>query len=250
MTISTRGGDRGVDLELTSLSNALHLAVRRGELKANPLASRSSYGVAENVRHCREVAPTPQGLSQIENWLRLKKADDYADLIGFLACSGLRISEALQLEWKCVDWSHGVLNVHRVKRGCNPFVTLLPELGQVLRGMQVRARGDLLFPSPQNPDKPRDASKVNGWLNRATKALGLPHVTPHGLRYFVTQARQSGVTDAEIAMLIGDKTGPSIIASTYGDLRPDHLLKQARQIKLRVTSYCRSEAQYMASAAA
>jgi len=50
------------------------------------------------------------------------------------------------------------------------------------------------------------------------------HVTPHGLRsYFVTQARQSGLTDAEIAMLIGDKTGPAIIAAVYGDLRQDHL---------------------------
>jgi hypothetical protein len=54
--------------------------------------------------------------------------------------------------------------------------------------------------------------------------------------YFVTQARQSGLTDAEIAMLIGDKTGPSIIAHTYGDLLPDRLLAQARRIRLTVTA--------------
>jgi integrase len=66
----------------------------------------------------------------------------------------------------------------------------------------------------------------------ACKKLGLGRVTPHGLRsYFVTQARQSGLTDAEIAALIGDKTGPAIIAQTYGDLRPDHLLAQARRIR-------------------
>jgi hypothetical protein len=60
---------------------------------------------------------------------------------------------------------------------------------------------------------------------------------PHGLRsYFVTQARQSGLTDAEIASLIGDKSGPAIIASTYGDLRPDHLLAQAQRIRLTVSS--------------
>jgi integrase len=82
---------------------------------------------------------------------------------------------------------------------------------------------------------PRDKSRVNGWLRRATKALGLGLVTPHGLRsYFVTQARESGLTDAEIAMLIGDKTGPAIIAAVYGDVRPEHLLKQARRIQLRV----------------
>jgi len=55
-------------------------------------------------------------------------------------------------------------------------------------------------------------------LGQACMKLGLPHVTPHGLRsYFVTQARQSGLTDAEIAQLIGDKTGPALIAQVYGD---------------------------------
>lgn len=248
--VRTRGGDRGVDLELTSLSNALRLAARRGELKMNPLAGRTAYSVADNVRHCREVAPTPEGLTQIEHWLRLKGEHDVADLVGFLACSGLRIGEALALEWEAVNWGEGLLNVKREKHGCNPFVPLLPELEKVLRGMQTRARSFLLFPSPHDAEKPRDASKVNGWLNRATKALGLAHVTPHGLRsYFVTQARQSGLTDAEIAMLIGDKTGPAIIAAVYGDLRPEHLLKQAKRIQLRATLQRETETQPVASVA-
>jgi hypothetical protein len=34
-------------------------------------------------------------------------------------------------------------------------------------------------------------------------------------------------------MLIGDKTGPAIIAAVYGDLRQDHLLAQAKRIQLR-----------------
>jgi len=67
------------------------------------------------------------------------------------------------------------------------------------------------------------------------KPLAIDHVTPHGLRsHFVTQARQSGLSDAEIAMLIGAKSGPAIIALTYGDVRPDHLLKQAQRIRLTV----------------
>ena len=64
--------------------------------------------------------------------------------------------------------------------------------------------------------------------------LGMKHVTPHGLRsYFVTQCRESGLTDAEIAMLIGDKSGPAIISTTYGDVRPDHLFAQAKRVRLR-----------------
>jgi hypothetical protein len=49
----------------------------------------------------------------------------------------------------------------------------------------------------------------------------------------VTRARESGVSDAEIAMLIGDKTGPSIIAHTYGDVLPDRLRRRAQGIRLR-----------------
>ena len=42
-----------------------------------------------------------------------------------------------------------------------------------------------------------------------------------------------GLTDVEIAMLIGDKTGPAIIAAVCGDLRQDHLSAQAKRIQLR-----------------
>ena len=84
-------------------------------------------------------------------------------------------------------------------------------------------------------DSSSDSDPPRVQLKKMLRAMG--HVTPHGLRsYFVTQARQSGLSDAEIAMLIGDKTGPAIIALTYGDVRPDHLLKQAQRIRLTVAA--------------
>ena len=236
VSVRTRGGNRGVDLELTTLSNALGLAVRRGHLKSNPLTGRTPYGVAAEVRHCREVAPTPQGLTQIEHWLRGKGEQEVADLVCFLAFTGLRIGEAIPLEWENVDMASSLLHVKREKRGIMPWVPILLELHGLLLEMQKRAKSYLLFPSPFDPEQTRDKARINRWLKSATEALGLPHVTPHGLRsYFVTQARQSGLTDAEIAQLIGDKTGPAIIATTYGDVRPDHLFRQAQRIQLRAT---------------
>jgi integrase len=169
--------------------------------------------------------------------LRGKGEQAIADLVLFLAYSGLRIGEALALDWESVDWQQGVIHVQREKRGCNPFVPLLTELAQLLQDMKQRAGGYLLFPSPFNPDAPRERSAVGHRIAAACKALDLPHVTPHGLRsYFVTQCRQSGLTDAEVAALIGDKSGPAIIASTYGDVRPDHLLKQAQRIRLKAAA--------------
>jgi len=235
-TRRTNGGDRAVDIELGILSNALNLAVRRGKLKVNPLAGRTRYSSAHDVRHCREVAPTPEGLQQIDHWLRARNEPGIADLVCFLAYSGLRIGEALQLDWECVDWSQGLLHIKREKHGVNPWVPVLPEMEALLREMQKRATSHLLFPSRFNPQTPEDGDIVRRRLTAACEGLAIGHVTPHGLRsYFVTQARQSGLTDAEIAMLIGDKTGPSLISQVYGDLRPDHLLAQAKRIQLRAT---------------
>jgi integrase len=226
-----------VDLELTILGNVFGLAVRRAVLKSNPLKGRGRYSIAEDIRHCREVAPTPEGLQQIESWLRTRNDDHMADVLCFLAYSGLRIGEALPLEWQAVDLGQKILKVKREKRGIMPFVPIVPELEALLRGMQKRAASHLLFPSPLDPKVPRTRSPISDRLRTVCRTLGLGHVTPHGLRsYFVTQARQSGLSDAEIAMLIGDKTGPSIIARIYGDVRPDHLFQQAQRIRLTVPS--------------
>src|SRR6185436_3329311 len=113
---------------------------------------------------------------------------------------------------------------------------ILSEMEALLKVMQKRSTSHLLFPSPFDPNTVRDDSAIRHRLRAACEKLGIGHVTPHGLRsYFVTQARQSGLSDAEIAMLIGDKTGPAIIALTYGDVRPDHLLAQAQRIRLTAT---------------
>lgn len=234
-TITTNGGKRSVDLELTVLSNVINLAVRRNVLKSNPFSGRGRYSIASDVRHCREVAPTPDGLKKIEAWLRERDERAVADLVCFLAFSGLRIGEALPLTWGAVNWAEQILHVTREKRGITPWVPILREMEALLKDMKKRATGDLLFPSPFDAGKPRDVSAVRHRITAACKKLEIGHVTPHGLRsYFVTQARQSGLTDAEIAALIGDKTGPAIIAHTYGDVRPDHLLAQAQRIRLTV----------------
>jgi integrase len=160
-----------------------------------------------------------------------------ADLVCFLAFSGLRIGEALPMTWGAVNWDEQILHVTREKRGITPWVPILPEMATLLKDMKGRATGDLLFPSPFDPKKPRDVSAIRHRIKATCKKLEIGHVTPHGLRsYFVTQARQSGLTDAEIAMLIGDKSGPAIIAHTYGDVRNDHLLAQAQRIRLTVDS--------------
>jgi integrase len=230
----SRAGDRCVDIELQTLGNALAHTVRQEKLKANPLTGRGRYHSEEDTRHCRETAPTPQQLHIIAQTFRQRSEDVIADCLLFLGFSGLRVREALRLDWEAVDWANGVIHVKREKRGINPWVPILEEMETHLRSMQARATSHLLFPSSKDPARAIAYSTFARSLTQVCRDLGTKHVTPHGLRsHFVTQCRQSGLTDAEIAMLIGDKSGPAIISTTYGDVRPNHLFAQAKRVRLR-----------------
>lgn len=228
----SRAGDRCVDIELQTLGNALALAVRQEKLKTNPLTGRGRYHSEEDTRHCRETAPTPQQLQIIAQTFRERGDDVIADCLLFLGFSGLRVREALRLDWEAVDWANGVIHVKREKRGINPFVPILPEMEMLLREMQTRARSHLLFPSDLDVNRPLPYPTIAVKLRRLCRSTGMRYVTLHGLRsFFVTQCRESGLPDTEIAALIGDKSGPAIIARTYGDVRPEHLLKQAQRVR-------------------
>jgi len=229
----SRAGNRSVDLELQALGNALALAVRRGRLKVDPLRGRTRYHREEDTRHCRECAPTPTELQLIEATLRQRNKTVIANCVMFLAFSGLRINEALPLEWEAVDWTNDLIHVKREKHGCNPWVPILPEMETLLRRMRAQSISHWLFPSPTDPSQPVPYITIASALTRVCRDLKIKHCTAHGCRsYFVTRCREAGLSDAEIAALIGDRTGPAIIARTYGDVLPTHLLKQAKRVQL------------------
>ena len=223
---------RTTDMELGYLSNALGLAVRRGQLRANPLAGRNRFVVASAVKHCRDKSPTPKALGEIEKRLRLDGEHDIADFTLFVALTGLRLNEARGLTWEDVSWGERLVHVKREKGGVCPWAVMSAELEALLRVMQKRSRSYLLFPSPLDVKQPRDASAIRSKLRAACKTAGVPHVCPHGLRaYFVTRCREGGLGDFEIAGLIGQRSGPQLVAQVYGQTRPEHVLAQARMVK-------------------
>lgn len=172
----TKGGNRAVDLELIVLSNALELAVRHGHLHSNPIRDRGRYADESEVRHCREVAPTPKGLVLIVDWMERNHWQQDADITRYLAYSGLRLGEGLGSRWPQVNWQEEIIVIKRSKKGVFPFVLLLPELKRLLRRMKKEARSDLIFPSPFDPTTPRDDSSYRRRLAQAAAACGLPHV--------------------------------------------------------------------------
>ena len=119
----------------------------------------------------------------------------------------------------------------KIKRAYSPAGTL--RVGTTRAPVKF---GHCLFPSPFDTKKPTDYSAIRRQLAAACQEPGTGHVTPHDLRsYFVTRARESGLNDVEITLVIGDKTGPAIIAHTCGAMRRDHPIKQACRIRLTAT---------------
>ena len=108
--------------------------------------------------------------------------------------------EGEALTWEAVNWGGGIIHVRREKRGINPFVPILPEMEQLLKQMQTRMRSNLLFPSVLDTNKPLAYPTLARKSSNFCRSSEMRYVTLHGLRsFFVTQCRESGSPDTEIA---------------------------------------------------
>lgn len=117
--------------------------------------------------------------------------------------------------------SPGWLWLNRSKSGCNPFALIHPALRDCLTAFAAwRARQPRLARCPEM--FPIHKQSLAHALRKLTPLLLDHPVTSHGLRsYYVTVRRSQGASDAQIAAEIGDRSGPAIIASTYGAIPPN-----------------------------
>lgn len=233
MAENGRDGSRTVDMELQTLSNAFRYAVRAGIALANPLLSgRPRYRSAGDVRRSRDCAP--ENGTEIHR-LAFALADDskgevLAWQLCFSALTGCRTNEILRLRTDAGPRKPGCLEgdwlwIERSKKGVNPFVLLHEDLRACIKAHRVWLKerypdSPWYFPSPIDPAQPVDITSLSHAMTRVTKALGLGHRTPHGLRaYFVTMRRSQGISDGQIAAEIGDRS-VQLIATTYGQIPP------------------------------
>lgn len=226
-----RGAPRSADLELYTLSNALTFAVRGGLIPSNPIAHDSPrFHRAADVQHCREIAPA----SGDELHLLAAKLFErpQTEALGwqllFEAFTGCRTSEILDLRMHAKDNStpgfikEDWLWLKRRKNGTNPFALIHPALRDAIQAhREWHARRfpnhPMWIPHRFNRAKSADVGALPQALRRICPILGLPKRTSHGLRaLFVTVRRSQGASDAQIAAEIGDATGATLIASTYG----------------------------------
>ena len=176
-----------------------HLSAIDGETEvpAPGLLGPAGHRTPPHVYSDREIAELLQAATGLAPAGGLRP-HCYAVLLGLIACTGLRISEALALTCDDVDLAQGVLTVRAGKRGRTRVVPLHPSALDPLRGYaQDRARrfgpprrgcGVL----PHRPQRPDRLQRGQPRLSAAAPPAGLdrgrahPHATrarpapPHG----------------------------------------------------------------------
>jgi integrase len=100
-----------------------------------------------------------------------------ATLILLMARHGLRVSEAVDLEWSQVDFNRAHLHVRRLKGGIASVHPIQGDELRALRELRRQSEGAFMFASERGG--PMTRFNVSGAGERA----GLPYAHPHMLRH-------------------------------------------------------------------
>ena len=165
-----------------------------------------------------------------------RQSKDCANLVCFLAYSGLRLGEAKHVTWADVNFARHQLHVrgdpvNATKNGETRFVPMIPELERMLT--ELRA---------ERPKEPSTATVMRVFecqnsMTHAAAKIGMKRITHHDLRHlFATICIESGVDIPTVSRWLGHKDGGALCMKTYGHLRQDHSFAQAQRVSFGIAA--------------
>jgi integrase len=210
-------------------------AIRTGARFNNP-ASRLSR---MKIRQKRLELPSREEFLRFVDEIRragARQSKDCANLVRFLAYSGLRIGEAKYVTWVDASFAPRQLHVRgdpvtATKNGETRYVPMIPELEQMLTELR-RERSN----EPSTATVMRVFECQNSMTHAAAK-IGMKRITHHDLRHlFATICIESGVDIPTVSRWLGHKDGGALCMKTYGHLREDHSFTQAQRVSFSAVS--------------
>ena len=207
-----------------ALAGACTLSAR----SARPGSDPHGAGQTPSVRSALEVrgSRTPLRASAY-----LEAAPDaYRPLAELLIATGLRIGEAVALEWSDVDFEALTLRVSRsrklggavggTKSDRSRMVHIDPGLAQTLE-QQRRSSGRLgrLVFSTSTGSMLNPTNVRNRWHAQTLRDAGLPHIRLHDLRH---TAATLAVAAGESVLFVQSMLGHSDVRTTMRYAHPDH----------------------------
>jgi integrase len=223
-TVADTHGTGAAKTARSVVSGILALAVRYGVLPHNAMRDTRPAKASEGKQTLRD---TTRALTRAEREHLLEVVDaheraqrlDVADLVWFMAGTGVRIGEALAQRWEDVNLEAGTVFVRGTKTATSKrLLTLPPWLVERLEKRSVNHGADgLVFSSPGTLDteKARDRRNVLRVFRQVFDQAGFPWATPHTLRRTVASLiDQAGLPVALAADVLGHKDA-SMTARVY-----------------------------------
>ncbi|GAG99626.1 unnamed protein product, partial [marine sediment metagenome] len=160
---------------LSLVKAVINFAVKEGKYTgADPAVHVSKFKESSRQRYVTrgEMASLLAAIDE--------EASLFRDYFLVLLCTGARRSNVATMRWSDVDLDDGLWTVPETKQGESHFVTLAPQVIEILERRRDRLHGLWAFPSPRDPRKalsdPRKA-----WA-RVLKSAGLSDLRMHDLR--------------------------------------------------------------------
>jgi integrase len=210
-------------------------AVDSGARFGNPAANLSRV----RIRAKRLELPSREEFLRFVEEIRTagaRQSKDCANLVRFLAYSGLRIGEARFVTWADANFSRHQLHVRgdpvtATKNGETRYVPMIPELEQMLTELRKERAKEPLSATVMR------VFECQNSMTQAASKIGMKRITHHDLRHlFATICIESGVDIPTVSRWLGHKDGGALCMKTYGHLRQDHSLAQAQRVSFGIAA--------------
>ncbi len=214
---------------ISGLRHVFEVAIDAGVMYGNPAAKLERV----RVRAKQPTLPSREEFLQLVDAVERAGAwcsRDCADFLRGLAFTGCRKGEAVQIEWRDVDFEANEVVIRGdpetgTKNWTVRRVPMIPDLRVLLQRMR---KGRLKEPPTAKVFCVNEAQRA---INSACKKLGISRLTHHDLRHlFVTICIESGVDIPTVSRWLGHKDGGALAMKTYGHLRREHSIAQAQRV--------------------
>jgi integrase len=219
---------------IDSLRAILDIAKEAGAIVNNPALVIGKAKVTPK----RLELPSREQFQAIVDGIRKSGAwcaNDCSDMVEFLAYSGCRLSEAINVRWPDIDGKAGAIRIYGDQDNATknrefrsvpiiePMQDLLDRLSfrrHEARNYRRRGKGFVLY-----------VTECREALANACKKVKAKRISHHDLRHlFATRCIESGVDIPTVSRWLGHKDGGALAMKTYGHLRDEHSQAMAAKV--------------------
>jgi integrase len=156
-----------------------------------------------------------------------------ADLVEFLAYSGLRIDEARRVRWPDIDGAAGVIRIHgdHTKNSDSRSVPILSPIRDLLDRLVLDADKVPRSRARRGQSYVLRINQCFQAIENGCEKLGLKKLTHHDFRHlFITRCIESGVDIPTLSRWVGHKDGGALLMKVYGHLGDEHSQAMAAKV--------------------